>query len=214
MGIRGSYISENDIDAELFGEPHQGTLSYLRDRVERYAPRITELFNGFFEDSRELYEKYNGERALKRIRARVRKAADPFRADIIRPLRSIEDIQRAKPTMQRYVMANIMARIAEEAQTIDAYSDTYRNPFPGRRGFTDPDYMRVIDGMVFDEDRYGVETCKVDNAWVAYQDLDYDPDERDLDVIEQKDILSTWDVLEMHLQAKKKDPTSILNETM
>lgn len=220
MGIRGGYISEDDIDAELFGEPHQGTLSYLRDRVERYAPRITELFNGFFEDSRETFERFNGERALKRIRARVRDTADPMRRDYVRPLRTIEDIQRAKPTMQRYVMANIMSRILEADQAIDGYSESYISRNPGRRGFDDPDFMRAIDGVIWTEDRFGIKNNhdrfgKDDNAWAAYHDLN-EPvdDERSLDVIEQGDIFSTWDVLEAHYEAKKKDPTSVLNENM
>lgn len=214
MAVKGGYVSIDDIDAELFGEPHQGTLNYLRERVERHAPRVKQVFDGFFEDARDTFERYNGESALRRIRSRVRRTADTFKRDVIRPLRKIEDIQHAKPLMQRYVMANIMARIAEEEQRIDGYSDDYRNAHPGRRGFRDPDHMRVIDGILFDEDRFGVSSEDPEDAWVAYQDLFCHGDERDLDVVEQADILSTWDILEMHMAARKKDPTSVLNENM
>lgn len=215
MGVRGSYVSQDDIDAELFGEPHQGTLRYLKDRVERFAPRAREVFGGFFEDARDVYERFNGDQALRRIRSRVRKTADAFKRDVIRPLRTLDDIQHAKPIMQRYIMANLMVRIAEEAQQIDGYSDSYRNEFVGRRGFRDPDYMRVIDGVIFTEDRFGIEVDNdPENAWCAYQDLFDHGDERDLDVIEQADILTTWEIIEMHLAAKKKDPTSVLNENM
>jgi hypothetical protein len=214
MAVKGGYVSIDDIDAELFGEPHQGTLNYLRERVERHAPRVRQVFDGFFEDARETFERYNGESALRRIRSRVRRTADTFKRDVIRPLRKIDDIQHAKPLMQRYIMANIMARIAEEEQRIDGYSDDYRNSQPGRRGFRDPDHMRVIDGILFDEDRFGVSSEDPEDAWVAYQDLFCHGDERDLDVVEQADILSTWDILEMHLAARKKDPTSVLNENM
>jgi hypothetical protein len=214
MAVKGGYVSIDDIDAELFGEPHQGTLNYLRERVERHAPRVRQVFDGFFEDARETFERYNGESALRRIRSRVRRTADTFKRDVIRPLRKIDDIQHAKPVMQRYIMANIMARIAEEEQRIDGYSDDYRNSQPGRRGFRDPDHMRVIDGILFDEDRFGVSSEDPEDAWVAYQDLFCHGDERDLDVVEQADILSTWDILEMHLAARKKDPTSVLNENM
>ena len=215
MSGRGGYYSLTDIDDDLFGEPHENTLSYLRERVERQASRVTGVFDGFFSDARETFERYNGDSALRRIRNRVRKTADVFKRDVVRPLRTIEDIQRAKPVMQRYIMANIMARLAEESQQIDGYSDEYRNPYVGRRGFRDPDYMRVIDGIIFTEDRFGVTVSDdPDNAWVAHQDLFDHGDERDLDVVEQADILSTWDVLEMHLRAKKKDPTNVLNENM
>lgn len=104
MASRGGYVGIDDLDADLFGEPNQGTVSYLRERVSRHSSRITEHFDGFFEDSRELFERYNGEKALRRIRARVRKISDVFSRDVVRPLRSIDDIQRAKPIMQRYVM--------------------------------------------------------------------------------------------------------------
>lgn len=216
MAIKGGYVSIEDIDAELFGEPHQGTLDYLRERVERYAPRVRDVFDGFFEDARDIYERFNGERALRRIRARVRKSGDVFKRDVIRPLRSVEEIQRAKPVMQRYIMANILCRIAEENQTIDAYSDSYRNPHPGRRGWRDPDYMRVVDGIIFTEDKYGITVSDdPDNAWHAPQNLfENDEGERDLDIVEQADIMSTWDVLEIALRAKKKDPTSVLDEDM
>ena len=214
MAINGSYITSDDLDAELFGEPHENTISYMRDRVERHAGRIRDLFNGFFNDSREVFERYNGDRALRRIRSRARKTSNILQRDAIIPIRTLEGLQQAKPVMQRYLMANIMARIAESNQTIDAYSDSYRNYTPHLRGFTDPDYMRVIDGVMFDSDRFGVEQSKdPENAWVAYQNL-FDTDERDLDLIEQTDIMSAWDLMEIHLAAKKKDPTSVLNESM
>ena len=214
MSARGGYVGVDDLDADLFGEPSESNLNYLRDRVSRHTSRITDHFNGFFDDTREMFERYNGEKALRRIRARVRKVSDIFSRDVVRPLRTIDEIQRAKPNMQRYIMANIMTRIAAQEQRIDGYSDSYRNAHPERHGFADMDFMRVIDGVIFDEDRFGVKVENEHNAWEAHQDLTYNPDERDLDIIEQADILSTWDLLEVLLASKGKDPTSILNEKM
>lgn len=214
MGMNDGYVTEDDIDADLFGEPDRSTVEFLRDKVERYAPRIRDAFGGFFEDAREVFERHSGENALRRIRARVRRTANSFSRDVVRPLRTIGDIQNARPTMQRYVMANLMARKAAEAQEIDGYSDSYMTPYPGRRGLQDPDYMRAIDGVIFDDDRYGIQTDTAEDAWVAYQSHDQDPDERDLDVVEQMDVFSTWDLLERLLAEKQRDPTSVLNEKM
>lgn len=214
MGMNDGYVNEDDLDADLFGEPDRSTVDYLREKVERYAPRIRDAFEGFFEDTRQVFERHSGENALRRIRSRVRRAANSFSRDVVRPLRTISDIQNARPTMQRYVMANLMARKAAEAQEIDGYSDTYMTPHHGRRGLKDPDYMRVIHGVIFDEDRYGIETDKAEDAWVSYQSMDQDPEERDLDVVEQMDIFSTWDLLEKLLADKQRDPTSVLNERM
>lgn len=214
MAVRGRVVSLDDIDDDIFGEPHQNTVNYLRERVEKHASRAMEVFDGFFEDARETFERYNGDRALRRIRSRIRKTADTFKGDVIRPLRTLQDIQHAKPKMQRYIMANVMVRIAEEAQLIDGYSDDYRNPFPGRRGWDDPDYRRVMDGIVMTENRFGVTLEEgADAPWEALQNHD-ETEERDLDIVEQADVLSVWDRIEMHLAAKDRDPTSVLNEKM
>lgn len=215
MTMMGGYVSEDDIDAELFGEPHQGTIRYLRERVERHAPRISGLLGGFLDDTREMFERYNGDRALRRIRTRLRQSSDSLRHDFVRPLRTIEDIQNAKPLMQRYVMANFVSRLLAERQEIDGYRGSHSVRHPERRGLRDPDFMRVIDGVLFDRDYHDIKTHDDEDAWVAYQNLfEAAEDERDLDIVEQNDILSTWDVLEAFYEAKKKDPTSILNENM
>lgn len=211
---RGSYVSADDVDAELFGEPRRETISYLRERVERYAPRIREVFNGFFEDTHEMFERYNGDRALRRIRARIRKSSDYLIHDTILPLRTMDQMQKAKPIMQRYLMANPTARRYEREQRFDGYSDSYCNTHSHRPLFDDPDYMRVIDGVVFDEDRFGVDVSSDSlNRTKSYQNA-FDTDERGLDLIEQSDVMTSWDYLEMMLEANGKDPTSILNESL
>lgn len=212
---RGGYVSLDDIDDDLFGEPHRDTVRYLRDRVERYSSRASEVFGDFFDDARELFEKYNGDRALRRIRSRIRKSGDVLRHDVVRPLRTMSELQNAKPTMQKYIMANIVLRALAQEQRIDGYSDSYQNLYPERRGEDDPVFMRVIDGMMFTEDRPGIVTEKGDDAaWVAHQDMNFNEDERDLDIVEQGDILSTWDFVEMFVAAAQHDPTSVLNEKL
>lgn len=214
MAYDDCYVSEQDIDDEIFGEQSQSTISYLRDRVDRYASNIGNAFNGFFSDTRELFDRFNGEAAQRRIRKRLRKVATVFTSDNIRPLSTMDDIQKAKPTMQRYIMANTVAQMLKEAQAIDGYSDDYQNPYHGKRGMDNPDFMRVIDGIVFTEDKYGLQTENENNAWVAYQDLYYNPDEPGLDAVQQGDVMSTWDYLEVMLADRKEDPTSILKEKM
>lgn len=214
MAYDDGYVSEQDIDDEIFGEPSQSTINYLRDRVDRYASNISEAFGGFFSDSRDLFDRFNGEHAIRRIRKRIRKVANVFTSDTIRPLFTLSDIQGAKSTMQRYIMANTVAQMLHEAQAIDGYSDDFRNPYHGKRGMDNPDFMRVIDGVIFTEDKYGLQTENEDNAWVAFQDMYYNPDEPSLDAVQQGDIMSTWDYLESILAKRQEDPTSILNEKM
>lgn len=214
MRSNSGYINEDDLDADLFGEPDESTIDYIRGRVERFGGRMREMFDGFFEDSHNLFDRFHGEKALRRIRSRVRESTNIFHKDVVRPLRTIEDIQNARPTMQRYIMANAMARLAAKAGYIDGYSDTYMTPYPDRIGLSDPDFTRVIDGIIFDEDRYGIDSTDKEDAWISYQDMSGDPDERDLDVVQQMDILSTWDLLENMLSARQRDPTSVLNEKM
>jgi len=210
----GSYLTNDEISNYIYGEPKESTLRYLRREVERYSDRIGDVFDNFFSDARDVFERFNGVSALRRIRKRLRESENLFDKDIVLPLTDMKGLQTAKSVMQRYIMCNPISRQLEESQCIDSYSDSYRNPYPGRKSFDDPDYMRVIDGFVFTENYHDIKIRETEDAWIAYQDLNYNEDERELFLAEQMDILSTWEVLEHFYAQKGKDPTSILNEDM
>lgn len=213
---RGGYISDDDFDDGIFGEPNQGTIRTLRERVERYAPRMAEAFGDFFEDSREVFERYNGRRALRRIRDTISRMRDPLRSDSIRFLHTIEEFQNAKPRMQRYLMSSPLARRREREQSMDGYSDSYFNPMPGRSGWDCPDFKKVIDGIVLEDDRWGLGPKEDNSSWIAYQDLERDEDDDDpaLDALQQRSILGSMDFFEAFLEMGGLDPSSKLGERL
>lgn len=212
--MAGGVISLEEYDDRLFGEPHRSTVEFLRERVERYAPRMADSVDGFFSDVREVFEEFNGRNTLRRIRQSVRRMTSSFRRDDIRLLDTLESLQKAMPKMQMYLMANPVARELEIQQVIDAYSDSYSNPNPGKKGMDDPVFRRVMDGVVLTERYHGLGPDESDDQWHAMQDVMADPDDEELDHIQSYDIRSSWAHLEYLLSLKKKDPTSILNDSM
>lgn len=209
----GGYIDDDGFDERLFGEPHPNTIRYLRDKVERHAPRARELFGKYFDDMSEVFERYNGKAALRRIRSNMNRLGDTLRRDVIRVLTTIEEMQNAKPKMQRYMMAQPRARQMELDQLIEAFSetDTYFNPYPDRILWDDRDYRRVVDGHVHLDDTLGLGPTDDQSEWITYQDIERDDqEERDLDVVEQKAIMDTWDHLDAALIRRGLDPTSTI----
>ena len=212
--MAGGVISLEEYDDRLFGEPHRSTVEILRERIDRYAPRMMDSVDGFFSDVKDVFEEFNGRNALRRIRQTVRRMSSSFRRDDIRLLDTIEELQKAMPKMQMYLMANPIARELEAQQVIDAYSDSYSNPYPGKKGMSDPIFRRVMDGVVLTERYHGLGPDEDDDQWHAMQDVMADPDDEELDQIQSFDIRSSWAHLEYLLSLKKKDPTSVLNDSM
>lgn len=206
----GGYVSDDDFDEHLFGEPHPGTIRTLRERVERHAPRARELFGDFFDDMRDVFERHNGRNALRRIRAKATKMKDSLRRDTYRLLRTVEEMQEAKPRMQRAIMAHPRMRRMELDQLIEAFVETdYLNPNWGAIGWHDQDFRRVADGVLLSDDNLGVGPNDDQDTWIALQDLERDDyDERPLDIVEQHAVLDTWDFLDAALSKRQKDPSS------
>jgi hypothetical protein len=214
---RGGYVSEDDFEDGIFGEPHRDTIRSLRDRIERYAPRASQAFSDFFDDARQTFEKYNGRAALRRIRETVNRVRDPLRRNSIRELRTIEEFQKAKPRMQEFLMCSPLARRMEFEQRMDAYSDSmeYFNPEPGRRGWNDPVFRRVFDGLIQEDNRWGIGPDDDETRWIAMQDIERDEhDVRALDVGEQKCIVGSLDFFEIALAAGGLDPSNTRGERL
>jgi len=201
----GGFVSDDDFDERLFGEPHPGTIRTLRERVERHAPRAREMFGEFFDDMRDVFERHNGRAALRRIRSNMTRMKDSLRRDTYRFMKTVEEMQEAKPRMQRALMAHPRMRRMELDQVIEAFVETdYLNPNWGEIGWHDSDFRRITDGVLLTDDTLGDH-----DTWIALQDLERDDyDERPLDIVEQKAVLDTWDFLDAALTKRGLDPSS------
>lgn len=194
--------------ALAYGEKHPGTLQFLSQQFENASHALQHVGQEFFNSAREMYEQFNGEHARRLIQAAARRVGTMWQSDSIQFLSSIGQLQHAPPTMIRWVMAEPTLREMYHAQQVDGYSDYYEDVAPSDVGEQHYDYRRVMDGIVvLNEDAQDEEP-----EWHADSYMeDLLPDDGDLSLAQQVDILDTWQAIVAHIRHGKDDPTSRYN---
>jgi len=192
------------------GQPHPGTIDFLSRQFNNVSNNLSEVSRRFHEKAKTVFDKTYNSDAMRLARAASRRVKSLWGSDEIKALVNIGDLQHARVNQQRWIMANPLARELYHEQRLDGYQDSYVDMQPGVRGEDHYDYRRVMNGIV----SFSEETENEAN-WSAttYFDMLYDED-RELDIDEQANILSTWHYLEMYLKAGKEDPTSKFNSDL
>jgi hypothetical protein len=145
----------------------------------------------FMLKSKETYENLQNSEALRIARAAIRQTKNLFKADTILELKTLEELQAAQPTMQRWLMSNPTIRELYLQQRCHGFKDTYHDPNPEGLRATDYNWRRVMTGVV--EETEGGD-------WTTTQYLEeLLPDDVELTHDQKVDILSTWDVANLFL---------------
>lgn len=174
---------------------------YVRDRYEKTAAYLekasTTAGRAFLNKSREIFESINSSEALRRARASVRSLMSTRNPNALFAVKGIDDLRSAGYRMQRFLMADTVVRKKYLRQQVDGYSDTYVNIHGNDIGNDHYDYRRVIDGVFREEkDADGEDVIVIENFCEKLVQGD-----RDLDFIEQSDILDNWSTQRLLLMA-------------
>lgn len=192
-------------DALAFGSQHPGTLNFLESQRTAVRNNLNEFGRQFLQTADTYMQRFNNAEFVRITRAALRKAQYVWRNDELMELKSIGEIQQAKPIMQRYIMAEPELRQMYIEQRVDGYSDTYVDLEPGRVGRDHYDYRRVVNAVfVPNEEDNLVSTT-------YYETLR--ADDRELYPTEQVAVLATWHGLKPLLLGKD-DPTSVYNAAL
>jgi hypothetical protein len=193
-------------DALAYGRPHPGTMQFLEAQLNTATQHLTQAGQSFMATAHDLWERTNGSTAMRVMRAAARAARSLWDSDEIKALLEIGQLQHAPPTMQRWIMAEPTIRKLYHNQACDGYEGTYVDMHPKDIGEGHYDYRRVMDGVVvLDED----------GGWHSDQWAEeLLPDDTDLPLEDQVDILDTWAAIKSHVVHGKEDPTSKWNSTL
>lgn len=190
--------------ALTYQNQHPENQSYFMHKFNTFNDNLTDAGKSFLAGAAELYDKFNGSEAMRLAKATLRKVKSIWDRDDIRELFGIGELQHAKPIMQRWIMACPEVRSVWQDQRCDGYSDTYQDMHPGKIGADHYDYRRVMDGVLEEfVDDEGEDSFMI----VSYID-DLVEGDVELALEEKLDILSTWDMLRMHMSSGGEDPTS------
>ena len=185
-------------DSILYPEQNLQNQGYLYNQLQNFSQSLNDVGKQFMESARDVYAKINSSEAVMLARSAIRAAQGIFHPNQIVPLMTINDLQMAKPVMQRWVMACPDIRELHLKQQCAGYGDTYVDIDPGKIRDEHYDYRRVMDGAIIEDG---------DDWYCRTYAEDLFPGDRELDVGERQDILKTWDLVSMFVHKGEEDPT-------
>jgi hypothetical protein len=195
-----------EFNALAYQERHPSTIQFLQSQFDNVRTTFTEAGQRFMAGARELFEQFNGDEALRRARALARTVKNAFQRNEIRSIFDLAGSQAANQEMQRWIMANPSIRQSYFDQRLDGYSDSYVDMHPGMIRDDHYDYQRVMNGML---QEVPAEQEGEDEGWKAtFYFTPVEEGDRELDVSEQSDILSTWQYINAIMQIGEDDPTN------
>ena len=206
MAVQVTFEDPKNFNYMIYGDKNPGTVNFLENQYNRISNTLTSAGQEFFNGAKSIYDSLNSAEALRLARAAVRKVGSLFQREGIRYISDLHSMQTAPLSMQRFIMAEPTVRKMYHEQCIDGYSETYIDIEPTKIGEAHYDYRRVMDGIVT-EDEDG------DSCWSNYIEI-LDPNDRNLDITEQVDILNTWEHVAALLQMRDRDPTSSWDNKM
>lgn len=188
--------------AMAYGVPHQGTIDFVQNQFIGPTDGMSAAAIAFRESAQSILNNNIALMNSEATRAAVRKASSAWGHNVINELTGLESLQVAVPIMQRYIMAEPMARTMFHQQQLDGYSHSYVDLEPGKVGDDHYDYRRATNGMLREDGSFTV--------W--FEELR--EGERELMFDEQLCIERTWDRLRHYITDHRRDPTSIYNATL
>lgn len=188
----------NAFAALAYPEINPINFNYIEQQFSNFGQTLNEVGRAFFEGGKAIFEKIHNNDAVRAAKAAINAAKGAFKPNVIINLDTLEEIQQAKPVMQRWIMANPYVREIYHNQQCCGYDGSYVDMYPNDIGEAHYDYRRVMNGMVVEDDEGWYVTEYVEDLVEGDRHLQFD---------EQCDILKTWDLAELFMR-KKEDVTS------
>ncbi len=187
------------MDIACGGHLDTRTTSWMQERTANLMQTVSATTQNWFNKARTFYQTISESDAVQALRNLTAKADTSWMGNNIHFCNSIEQIQTANPIMQRYIMAEPRLRQMYLNQEVEGYAGSYENYHGSAFGVQHYDYRRVTDGMVMVNEE-GFEWNDF------YEEL---PDnDRELSMFEKADIIRTWNLVNVALDAHEMDPTS------
>lgn len=159
MFARVNVIQGGDdaFNALLYPEQLEVNRGYFVNQINQLANTVSNTASSFYQRTQALYDQLNSSEAARIAKNALRAVNGLFTSDVIYEMTDIDRMQLAKPTMQRFIMANPKVRSLWNEGLLDGYSDSYVDINPGTISDTHYDYRRIMDGVVMETaDSYSV----------------------------------------------------------
>lgn len=193
--------------ALMHGRPTVNNRRFLSTQLNNASHVIGEHSRKFMDRAKSMFDSFDLDSIDRSLRAIKNKFDYRWQDHDVRQLSSVEDFQQAALRMQRWMMANPMARKLYHKERCHGWRDTYVDFEPGVWGERHTDWMKVNNGLaVTDEEG--------NTSFTTYFDAFDEEGKEELTFSEQQDILQSWNYLEHYLRLGGDDPTSPSNGSL
>lgn len=135
-------------DELIYGRRSYELIEAVGNRLNNYTEVLTEAGAAFMSRARETFDRFSGHEAVRKARRALRSIGNYMQPDAILDIDSVSGLQLAKPRMQRYIMADPMARRMYYEQRIEGYGDSYVDRHQGYVGEAHRDYRLMTQDMI------------------------------------------------------------------
>ena len=193
-------MTESAFNTSLFGNSSNYMGNYLQHQMNRMQHAGMNLVNdSLFNTLQRSHEYVTDASRQYNIMRELQNHDLCSMDDFLVPCYSFEELQVAKPSMQRYLMSEPTLRQVYLDGNCDGYSDTYSSPYSTGVGDLDYNYRRVVDGVQrFDENGDGYIVRYIEPL---------DEGDTDLHIYEQVAILNSWDTIRTMMRNSQYDFT-------
>lgn len=187
-----------------YGESNRHVLEELEEMGRYHDERLIGRVRDSVESVRERMRGFGLSTIKRRAHAGLRKLATLGKGDIIRPLRTIGDLQHAPDRMLNWVMAEPETHRRYKRKEVEGYAHRYSGT-TYQRNEDNPYYRRAMNGLWVDN------PDSEETYYTEYWSIDGDEHIEQLIPDEQFDIQDTWRRLRIALDNMDDDPTSPYN---
>lgn len=166
------------------------SVSHVGEVTSRYLRRSAELFQGFdFEGIRD---------KLKSVSSRWKRR---FSTDDLFELRTIDELQGARPRMRKYAMAMPRLRDLYLRGRVEGFGDAYEMTDRISDTKLYKEYREVMNGSFVGDENH--------DAWITYLDVFDENGYEELSPIEKIIVRRGWNAIAEWLEENDEDPTSM-----
>ena len=202
-------IVEGDLDvfrAMSYARPAT-TVSHRIEHDYQRAASVGLMEHGMrmLERAREAYDRVLDNDPWRVARAALNAVASMWGTDEIREIVEYSQLQNAKPTMQRWIMANPTIRALYHEQRCDGYQGSYVDMQPGLVGKMHDDWCTINEGVIMVDP----ETQDWTASTISWTDMD----NTELTLTEKMMILHTHEHVEAGIR-EGRDVTSMWDDDL
>lgn len=191
-------IPEAALDYAIYGDNTRTISNYLTHQLQQMPQAMNAFGSRIYNAMLASYNYVNDVMTKHSLMGTLQQRGIDVIDNYIMPLHSVQALQNANPTMQRWVMAHPEVKQLYNEQNIDGYSDSYVNIFGKGVGEEDYNYRLIMDGILQDDGK---------QSWTKHYDEELIPGDRRLDHPEKVMILSTHEYMSYVLASSDIDFT-------